>query len=351
MRFWSKTIRNIAPYVPGEQPRDKKYIKLNTNENPYPPSPKVLRAIESEISADVRLYPDPDAFRLKEAIASFYDVKPSEVFTGNGSDEVLAFCFPAFFDPDDRIAFPEITYSFYPVYANLFRIPYQTVPMGADFSVQFEGFQEGLKGIILANPNAPTSIDAGLEQIQALLKRYPNTLLIVDEAYVDFGSQSAIPLISQYDNLLVIHTFSKFRSLAGLRVGYAIGNACLVDGLEQVKNSFNSYTLDRVAQKAAIAAVNDTEYSREISQRIIKTRDTVTRKLIGMGFKVLPSKTNFLFISHEKFAGRELFLGLKREGILVRHFLKPGIENWLRVTIGTDNEMEIFVEKLKTMMI
>lgn len=351
MKFWSNTIRNIAPYVPGEQPLDKEYIKLNTNENPYPPSPKVLEAIHAEANPDVRLYPDPNASALKQALSGYYKTAMNEVFVGNGSDEILAFCFPAFFDPEDTISFPEITYSFYPVYADLFHIPYKTIPMNEDFSFNLNSFPEGLKGILLANPNAPTGIALGLEEIEKLLKRFPDTLVIVDEAYVDFGSQSAISLIPQYDNLLVIHTFSKSRSLAGLRVAYAIGNAQLVEGLGRVKNSFNSYTLDRVAQQAATAAVNDPEYTRMTCSRIIATREKVREKLAGMGFKVLPSSTNFLFISHEKYPGRELFLKLKQQGILVRNFQKPGIENWLRVAMGSDEEMAIFIEKLKALMI
>lgn len=347
MKFWSEKIRKIEPYVPGEQPQDKQYIKLNTNENPYPPSPKVLEAIRAETCADVRLYPDPHATVLKEALAGYYHVKPNEVFVGNGSDEVLAFCFPAFFGPEDLITFPEITYTFYPVYADLFGVRYVTAPMNEDFTFDPDNFQEGMKGILLANPNAPTCIALGLDAVEKLLNRFPDTLVIVDEAYVDFGGQSAIPLVHQYENLLVVHTFSKSRALAGLRIGYAIGNAALTEGLERVKNSFNSYTLDRVAQCAAVAAVKDQEYTRLICERIIQTRENTRRKLLDMGFSVPPSCTNFLFISHPGFTGKELLLKLKQEGILVRNFQKPGIENWLRVCMGTDEEMEVFIRKLE----
>ena len=350
MRFWSNTIKNIAPYVPGEQPQDKKYIKLNTNENPYPPSPKVMEAIARETTKDVRLYPDPEAFGLKKALACNYDLEPNQIFVGNGSDEVLAFCFPAFFDREDTIAFPEVTYSFYPVYANLFHIPFVTIPMEADFTIDTNRFPEGLKGILLANPNAPTSIALVLDQIEALLKRLPDTLVIVDEAYVDFGAQSAVGLIKDYDNLLIV-PFSKYRSLAGMRVGYAMGNASLIEGIERVKNSFNSYTLDRIAQQAAIAAVEDREYYLDNSKRIIRTRERVSEALEKIGFQVLPSKANFLFVSHKVYAGKDLFLRLRQEGILVRHFQKPGIENWLRITIGTDEEMGVLIEKMKAVMV
>ena len=347
MKFWSEKIRKIKPYVPGEQPLDKKYIKLNTNENPYPPSPKVIEALQAETGADARLYPDPDATVLKKALAGFYHVEPNEVFVGNGSDEVLAFCFPAFFNPEDTIAFPEITYSFYPVYADLFGVPYVTVPMNEDFTFNPDGFQAGMKGILLANPNAPTGIALGMDAVEKLVNRFPGTLIIVDEAYVDFGGQSAIPLIHRYENLLVIHTFSKSRALAGLRIGYAIGNAALIEGLERVKNSFNSYTLDRMAQCAATAAASDPEYTRRMCERIIRTRDNVRTKLLNMGLNVLPSGTNFLFVSHRNFTGSELFQKLKQQGILVRHFQRPGIENWLRVSIGTDEEMAVFVQRLE----
>lgn len=350
MKFWSEKIRRIKPYIPGEQPLDKKYIKLNTNENPYPPSPKVIEALQAETGPDVRLYPDPNASALKRALAGFYHVEPGEVFVGNGSDEVLAFCFPAFFNPEDTIAFPEITYSFYPVYADLFGVRYTTIPMNEDFTFNPEGFQPGMKGILLANPNAPTGIALGLDTVEKLLNRFPDTLIIVDEAYVDFIDQSAIPLIHRYDNLLVIHTFSKSRALAGLRIGYAIGNAALTEGLERVKNSFNSYTLDRMAQCAATAAVNDPEYSRRMCERIIQTREKVRTKLLDMGLHVLPSSTNFLFVSHRNFTGSELFLRLKQQGILVRHFQRPGIENWLRVSMGTEEEMAILIQKLEAIL-
>lgn len=350
-RFWSQKIQNISPYIPGEQPADKKYIKLNTNENPYPPSPAVLEAISAETTGDVRLYPDPEAAGLKKALSRFYKVAADEVFVGNGSDEVLAFCFPAFFNPEDIIAFPKITYSFYPIYADLFGVKYLTVPMEPDFSIDVERFPEGMKGILIANPNAPTGMVLNIDKIEYLLKKFPDTLVIVDEAYVDFGAESAVPVLARYDNLLVINTFSKSRSLAGLRVGFALGNASLIQGLERVKNSFNSYTIDRIAQKAAIAAVNDSEYFKENCRRVAATRENSRKALTELGFQVLPSKTNFLFATHRDYTADFLLKRLKQEGILVRHFNKPEISNWLRISVGTDEDMGVLIEKLKEIMV
>lgn len=345
-RFWSNTVRNISPYIPGEQPKDKKYIKLNTNENPYPPSEEVLKAITQETGSDLRLYPDPEAYSLKNTLSDFYKVQPDEVFVGNGSDEVLAFCFPAFFNRGEMISFPEITYSFYPVYAELFGLRYETAALNKDFTIQLNNFPEHAKGIILANPNAPTGIAIERADIENLLKKHSNKLIIVDEAYVDFGAESAVPLIKNYDNLLVIQTFSKSRSLAGLRIGFALGNKYLIEALNRVKNSFNSYTVDRIAQKAAVAAVHDNKYFTEVISRIIKTREATTKKLLSLGFDVLPSKTNFLFVSHGKISGKELFLRLRQDGILVRHFEKQGIDNYLRISIGTDEEMKVLISRL-----
>ncbi|NLY19370.1 MAG: histidinol-phosphate transaminase [Clostridiaceae bacterium] len=350
-RFWSKTTKCITPYVPGEQPRDKKYIKLNTNENPYPPSTRVYDAIRDANNSSIRLYPDPDATELKSALSAYYKVGADEVFVGNGSDEVLAFCFPAFFNREDAICFLDITYSFYPVYAEFFGVDYKTVSLRSDFTVPLDDFPECTRGIFLANPNAPTGIALDVTEIEALVERLPNTLIIVDEAYVDFGARSMVEITKKHDNLLVVQTFSKSRQMAGLRVGYAIGNTGLIEGLKRIKNSFNSYTLDRIAQKAAVAALEDDQYFIRTCEKIIKTREDAAKKLMELGFKVLPSKANFLFISHDKFSGKEIFSGLKREGILVRHFPRPRIDNWLRITIGTDEEMNILIEKLKDLML
>lgn len=347
-RFWSDTVRNISPYIPGEQPKDKKYIKLNTNENPYPTSPKVIEAIRKETGSILRLYPDPEASFLKEALSDFYRLEPNQVFAGNGSDEVLAFCFPAFFNQGDIISFPEITYSFYPVYAKLYGIGYETVALNNDFTIDLDRFPGHVKGVLLANPNAPTGIAIGLNEIEAFINKHHDKLIIIDEAYVDFGAESAVPLVNDYENLLVVQTFSKSRSLAGLRIGFALGNKNLIEALNRVKNSFNSYTLDRIAQKAATAAIMDKEYFAGICGRIVKTREATAKKLISIGFNVLPSKANFLFVSHDKLSGRELFTRLKADGILVRHFDMKGIENFLRISIGTDEEMEILVDRLSS---
>lgn len=344
--FWSDTARNISPYIPGEQPRDRKYIKLNTNENPYPPSPKVLEAITRETCGDLRLYPDPEASSVKNAVSDYYRIHPDEVFVGNGSDEVLALCFPAFFNRGDMISFPEITYSFYPVFANLFGVCYQAVPLNEDFTVNLDEFPAHAKGILIANPNAPTGIAAGLDEIENFLKKNRDKLIIIDEAYVDFGAESAVPLIEDYENLLIIQTFSKSRALAGLRIGFALGNVNLIEALNRVKNSFNSYTVDRIAQAAAVAAIKDKDYFNEICGKIIRTRETTAHKLVSLGFKVLPSSANFLFVSHDKISGGELFLKLKADGILVRYFDTKGIENFIRISVGTDEEMDILVERL-----
>lgn len=345
-RFWSNIVSNISPYIPGEQPKDKRYIKLNTNENPYPPSPKVLKAIMEETGGSLRLYPDPEASCLKDILSEHYNVESSEVFVGNGSDEILAFCFPAFFNQGDIISFPEITYSFYSVYAELFNVKYVTVALNKDFTVDLGKFPRHVKGILLANPNAPTGIALSLKEIEDFIRENQDKIVIIDEAYADFGAESAVPLIKRYENLMVIQTFSKSRALAGLRIGFALGNENLIEALNRVKNSFNSYTVDRIAQKAAAAAVLDNEYFEEICRRIIRTRDATARKLLSLGFRVLPSKANFLFVSHEKLNGRELFSRLRQDGILVRHFDKAGIENFLRISIGTDEEMKTLVDRL-----
>jgi len=303
-RFWSNTVRNISPYIPGEQPGDRKYIKLNTNENPYPPSPRVLEAIRQETGGDLRLYPDPDATLLRNALADMYRLNPDEVFVGNGSDEVLAFCFPAFFNPGDIISFPEITYSFYPVYAKLFGVSSRTVPLNEDYTVNPDIFPEDAKGILLANPNAPTGIAVSINDIEKLLGKHHEKLIVIDEAYVDFGAETAVPLIKEHENLLVVQTFSKSRSLAGLRIGFALGNKDLIEALNRIKNSFNSYTLDRIAVKAAAAALQDREYFEETRARVIRTREATAERLISLGFNVLPSKANFLFVSHNQMSGK-----------------------------------------------
>ena len=345
-QFWSRRIAEIVPYVPGEQPRDRKYVKLNTNENPYPPSPKVAEAVAAVAQSDLRLYPDPECAALKSALAEFYGLSPSQVFVGNGSDEVLAFSFLAFMDDSTPAVFPDITYSFYPVYGRFFENRCRIVPVREDFTVPLEELMRDDGTVVLTNPNAPTGIGIGLKDIRRLLEANRNHVVILDEAYIDFGGQSAVPLIQEYDNLLVIQTFSKSRSLAGMRAGYAMGNENLIAALTAVKDSMNSYTLDRMALAAAQAAVEDRAYFYDTCSAIAKTRENTAGKLKELGFLVLPSQANFLFASHASVPARTLFRRLREEGVLVRYFDKPRIDNFLRITIGTDQEMAILTDTL-----
>ena len=331
----------MIPYVPGEQPKEK-LIKLNTNENPYPPSPKVLEAIRSAANQDLRLYPDPEGSGLRETIAGYYGLSVDQVFLGNGSDEILAFCFQAFFSPGETIIFPDITYTFYPVYCDLFDIPYRTIPLDDHFAIPVHAFCGNNKGIVLANPNAPTGKAIPICKIRTILAENPNGVVLVDEAYVDFGGDSAVNLINQYPNLVVVKTMSKSHSLAGLRVGYALGDPNLIEALNCVKNSFNSYTMDRLALAGGEAAIRDDAYNRAVVAKVALTRDKVAAQLKNMGFLVTDSAANFLFISHEKAPAKELFTFLRARGILVRYFNKPRIDNYLRVTVGTEEEMETF---------
>ena len=344
--FWSDRIRSLTPYTPGEQPKDRKFIKLNTNENPYPPAPGVLEAIRASADAGLRLYPDPDASLLLQALAKAYGVEEDQTFVGNGSDEVLAFAFQAFFSQGDEIVFPDITYSFYPVYANLFGIRCRTVPLKEDFAVPVEQMQ-GSQGVVIANPNAPTGIELPQSELRQILEANRDVVVIVDEAYVDFGGDSALPLIQEYPNLLVVQTCSKSRALAGLRVGFAFGDANLIQALNCVKNSFNSYTLDRLALVGAAAAVEDQAYFDAQRHKVMATRERTTEELQTMGFRVLPSKANFIFIAHPTVPAQQLFAGLREKGVLVRYFNQPRIDNYLRVSIGTDQEMDAFLAAMK----
>lgn len=344
--FWSDRIRSLTPYTPGEQPKDRKFIKLNTNENPYPPAPGVLEAIRASADAGLRLYPDPDASLLLQALAKAYGVKEDQIFVGNGSDEVLAFAFQAFFSQGDEIVFPDITYSFYPVYANLFGIRCRTVPLKEDFAVPVEQMQ-GSQGVVIANPNAPTGIELPQSELRQILEANRDVVVIVDEAYVDFGGESALPLIREYPNLLVVQTCSKSRALAGLRVGFAFGDANLIQALNCVKNSFNSYTLDRLALVGATAAVEDQAYFDAQRHKVMATRERTTEELQAMDFRVLPSKANFIFIAHPTVPAQQLFAGLREKGVLVRYFNQPRIDNYLRVSIGTDQEMDAFLAAMK----
>lgn len=349
-RFWSKKTREIEPYIPGEQPLDKRYIKLNTNENPYPPSPAVKEAIVSNIG-QLSLYPDPDCTALKKLIAQKEFLNINEVFIGNGSDEVLAFCFMAFFEPDSTILFPEITYSFYPVYSSLFNINYNFISMKKDFTFHKSDFFQKNDGIIFPNPNAPTGIYLTPDNIEEILLGNRDSLVIVDEAYIDFaGAPSAVDLIKNYDNLLVVKTFSKSRSLAGLRVGYALGQSSLIEGLERIKNSINSYTIDRLALAGAQAALEDEDYYKETIKRIIRTRDNTAEKLEDYGFKVLPSSSNFLFVSHPDYNAEDLFYALKEKGILLRYFNQNKIDNYLRISVGSSKEMNTFLRVIQELL-
>lgn len=349
-RFWNKNTRKIEPYVPGEQPKDKSLIKLNTNENPYPPSQLVRESIQKFNLADLRLYPNSEGAIIKKAVSTYYGISEQQVFVSNGSDEVLGFLFKAFFDETTTIAFPDITYSFYPVYSALFEIPFVKVPVKEDFSINFNDYPPGVKAIIFANPNAPTGLNISVDVIEKLLKDRPETLIVVDEAYVDFGGGSCAPIISKYDNLLVVQTLSKSRALAGLRIGFAMGSEALIEGLVRVKDSFNSYPLDAIAQVAAEAAFRDKNYFDEMRGKIIKTREWTKARLESLGVKVTDSKANFLFASIPGIAGSIALTQLRKEGILVRNFKDSKISDWLRITIGTDNDMKKVVQTIKKMM-
>jgi len=346
-KYWSDAIQRLTPYVPGEQPKESGITKLNTNENPYPPSPKAAAVINNFDTARLRLYSDPDCTQLKDALASHFEVEHKNVFVGNGSDEVLAHTFAAFFQQEQPLLMPEFTYSFYPVYCNLFDIEFKLLPLGESFELNLEDYDQPNGGIIFANPNAPTSRAIELGEIEALAQRNTETVIVVDEAYVDFGASSAIELTKQYDNILVIQTFSKSRSLAGMRVGFAIGHEDLIAGLERVKNSFNSYPLDMLAIESAVAAVEDNDYFEATTKKIIETREWTVNRLEELGFISLPSKTNFLFSSHRFIEAAELMGFLRTKKILVRYFSKPGIDNYLRISIGTQEEMELLINTLE----
>ena len=384
MKYWNKRVRGLAPYVPGEQPRERRFIKLNTNENPYPPSPRVaeavLRALSGGTGEGLRLYPDPACTELRRAVAEKYRVKPGQVFAGNGSDEVLAFAFGAFFasagdspaggapSGSGPVLFPDITYSFFPVYAGLWNIPFRTIPLGDDFSIHAGDYLRPCGGVIFPNPNAPTGRILPLADVLAIAEYHEKTsVLIVDEAYGAFaggafaggafaggafaggafagGAESAVPHIETHPNLLTVHTLSKFASLAGLRVGFAIGNEGLIEGLCRMRDSFNSYTLDRLALAAAAAALSDSPYYEGIAKKVIATRERVSAALREQGFEVIPSRANFIFIRLPRKPGAGLFTALRERGFLTRHFDGDRISGYLRVSIGTDEDMDSFLEE------
>ncbi len=346
-RFWSPSIQSLVPYTPGEQPKVEGLIKLNTNENPYPPAPAVREVLDQFDTARLRLYPDPDSSQLKQALAKTHKLETNQVFIGNGSDEVLALTFMALLRQDKPLLVPETTYSFYNVYIDLYGIQAKHIPLTDDFRIDLKDYQQPNGGIIFANPNAPTGVSLSLSEIKTLLEYNRDSVVIVDEAYVDFGAESATALIDQYPNLLVTQTFSKSRSLAGLRIGCAFGHEDLIEGLERVKNSFNSYPLDMLAQAVAVASLEDETYFRERLKQVMSTREWTTEQLAKLGFDVLQSHTNFVFARHPEVSGAELMAYLRENKILVRHFSKPGIENHLRITIGTDAEMQALVSCLQ----
>ncbi|WP_407476166.1 histidinol-phosphate transaminase [Acinetobacter baumannii] len=350
MRFWSPEVRELEPYVPGEQPKIQNQLKLNTNENPYPPSPKVVEAVQAVLheQADaLRLYPDPDATALKQAIAKQQNIDVSQVFVGNGSDEVLAHIFKAFFLQDEPILYPDITYSFYPVYSQFFGTKTKEIPLNENFEIDVRDYTQPNGGVIITNPNAPTSIALSLAEIEQVLQANPDRVVVIDEAYVDFGAESAVSLINRYENLVVCQTTSKSRSLAGLRVGFAIAQSHLIAALEAVKNSFNSYPIDRFAIAAAVASFEDQAYFEEQCQKVITSREKLVRDLTELGFNVLPSKANFIFATHSQHDAGQLAQKLREQGIIVRYFNKPRINQFLRITVGTDEQNARLVQTLK----
>ena len=345
-KYWNKTIQRLSPYVAGEQPQDQQYIKLNTNESPIKPSKAVHEAMHAAVENDLNLYPDPNCSDLKKQIAECYKVSIDNVFVGNGSDEVLAHIFAGLFDHDKALICPDISYGFYPTYACLYNIKLQQIPLSNTFEINLEEYPAENGGVIFANPNAPTSIALGLDEIKTFLQRNQSSVVVVDEAYVDFGARSCIELISQFDNLIVVQTLSKSRSLAGLRVGYAIGAPALIEGLERVKNSFNAYPLDKIALAGAQAAIKDKSALQASVNEIISNRQYTRKALTQMAFTVLESTTNFLFVSPQFIAAEALYLRLKEAGILVRYFNAPRIDQYLRITIGTKPEMQLLIETI-----
>lgn len=347
MKNWERNVRKVTPYTPGEQPQMADLIKLNTNENPYAPAPAVVEAIHAADGQRLRLYPDPDASVLVQALADTYGIEPDQVFVGVGSDDVLALSFLAFFNSSKPVLFPDITYSFYDVWADLFRIPYKTQPLDEHFAIQAKDYKKENGGIIFPNPNAPTGMEESQDMIREIVSANQDSVVIVDEAYVDFGAQSALPLIKEFDNLLIVQTFSKSRSLAGMRIGYAFGSSKLIRYLKDVKFSFNSYTMNQMALAAGTASLSDPEYFRMTCRRIEQTRERTKKELKKLGFSFPDSKSNFLFVTHEQIGAKELFDYLRSKNIIVRYFAKPRIDNYLRITIGTNEQMDRLFDVLR----
>ncbi len=345
-KFWSPFVKDLVPYVPGEQPKLAKLVKLNTNENPYGPSPKVIAAMQADLSDALRLYPDPNSDRLKQAVADHYGIQTAQVFVGNGSDEVLAHAFHGLFQHGQPLLFPDVSYSFYPVYCGLYGIPFEAVALDEQLQIRVEDYQRPNGGIVFPNPNAPTGCLLALAAIEQLLKANPDTVVLVDEAYIDFGGVSAINLVNQYPNLLVTQTLSKSRSLAGLRVGLAVGHPDLIEALERIKNSFNSYPLDRIAIAGAAAAFEDQAYFAHTCQLVIDSREALVAELQQLGFEVLPSAANFVFARHPQQDAAALAAGLREHGVIVRHFKQARIAQYLRISIGTPEQNQALLDAL-----
>jgi histidinol-phosphate aminotransferase len=350
-KYWSEVVNKLTPYTPGEQPKENLTLKLNTNENPYGPSQKVLDSIAAACNDQLRLYPDPESDSLKSTISNYYNIPMNSIFVGNGSDEILAFIFQGFFNNKLPILFPDITYSFYPAYCSLYDIKYTRIPLDEEFNIDFEDYLIPNGGIIFPNPNAPTGIPKNLVDIENLLKINQDSVVVIDEAYVDFGTESAVELVDQYKNLVITQSFSKSRSLAGMRLGYAFGDKDLIEALNRIKNSFNSYPVDRLAQVAGIEAIKDENYFNETGDKIIQARIFLEKELLLMGFETLPSGANFIFTKHKSKDASMIFKKLRESGVIARHFNEPErISQYLRITIGTQDEMREFVSILKTII-
>jgi len=347
-KYWSDFVGTLDPYTPGEQPANTNLTKLNTNENPYPPSPVVMEAMRCAVNDDLRLYPPPNADLLKQTIADYFQLTPDQVFVGNGSDEVLAHVFNGLFRQAQPILFPDISYSFYPVYCGLYAIEFNKIPLAEDFTLNLDDYRRANGGIIFPNPNAPTGRLLALDAIESLLQENSDSVVVVDEAYIDFAdaNASAVSLIDQYDNLLVVQTMSKSRALAGLRIGYALGSAHLVEGLERIKNSFNSYPLGHVQLAAAVASFNDRDYFEATRKQVISSRELLVDQLETLGFEVLPSAANFVFARHGAYLGADLTRSLREQNIIIRHFNKPRIDEFLRITVGTPEQNQQLIAAL-----
>lgn len=344
---WKNNLRKITPYTPGEQSKQNNIIKLNANENPYPPSPKALEVLRNYDGNLLRLYPDASAQKLRAAAAKHFDVQENQIFLGNGSDDVIALAFMSCFQSELPILFPDITYSFYPVWCSLFRTPYEVIPLDENFAIQTNDYHRPNGGILLPNPNAPTGIGQTERNIRDILEHNQNSIVVIDEAYVDFGGYSCVELLKEYENLLIIHTFSKSRSLAGIRIGVAIGSEPIISTLNAVKNSYNSYTVDSLAIEIGAASMADEDYLQETSSKIIQTRQWFTKELEKLGYLVYPSQSNFIFTTHPKVSAKKMFEALKKDGIFIRYFQLPRIDNHLRITIGTNDQMKILLSHMK----